>query len=163
MLSAVHVMGMKTARQHLRNPPRIEKTSFLGLERNRVRRFLLSPTAAHHELISFRILMQCRAPLVGAPNRTEIGIFHSQLRYVPTSRPSWNPHHKLVISQHSLYTPSYSGFLLIILIHPQITIAFLTFSIDQREEQGWRTPVVIFIPFRSVGASMQIQSLCSSM
>ncbi|KIM49013.1 hypothetical protein M413DRAFT_93204 [Hebeloma cylindrosporum] len=35
MLSAVHVMGMKTARQHLRNPPRIEKTSFLGLERNR--------------------------------------------------------------------------------------------------------------------------------
>jgi len=38
MLSAVHAIGMKTARQHLRNPPRIEKTSFLGLERNRVRR-----------------------------------------------------------------------------------------------------------------------------
>ncbi|KDR81389.1 hypothetical protein GALMADRAFT_239256 [Galerina marginata CBS 339.88] len=35
MLSALHTIGMKTARQHLRNPPRIEKTSFLGLERNR--------------------------------------------------------------------------------------------------------------------------------
>ncbi|KAF9557699.1 HOOK-domain-containing protein [Agrocybe pediades] len=36
MLSAIHSMGMKTARhQHLRNPPRIEKTSFLGLERHR--------------------------------------------------------------------------------------------------------------------------------
>ncbi|KAF8964103.1 HOOK protein-domain-containing protein [Flammula alnicola] len=35
ILSALHNIGMKTARQHLRNPPRIEKTSFLGLERNR--------------------------------------------------------------------------------------------------------------------------------
>ncbi|CAA7267986.1 unnamed protein product [Cyclocybe aegerita] len=35
MLSALHTIGMKTARQHLRNPPRIEKTSFLSMERNR--------------------------------------------------------------------------------------------------------------------------------
>jgi len=89
MLSAVHVMGMKTARQHLRNPPRIEKTSFLGLERNRVRRFLLSLMGTHSSL-SFRILMQYRAPLVGAPIRIEISIFHSQLRVLlePTSQTS---------------------------------------------------------------------------
>ena len=36
MLSALHNIGMRTARQHLRNPPRIEKTSFLSMERNRV-------------------------------------------------------------------------------------------------------------------------------
>ncbi|PPQ78150.1 hypothetical protein CVT25_015483 [Psilocybe cyanescens] len=35
MLSAIHNMGMKTARQHLQSPPQIEKTSFLSLERNR--------------------------------------------------------------------------------------------------------------------------------
>ncbi|KAF8163085.1 HOOK protein-domain-containing protein [Crassisporium funariophilum] len=35
MLSALHTIGMKTVRQHIRAPPRIEKTSFLGIERNR--------------------------------------------------------------------------------------------------------------------------------
>ncbi|KAF9532408.1 HOOK protein-domain-containing protein [Crepidotus variabilis] len=35
MLSVLHTIGMKTARNHLRNPPRIEKTSFLSMERNR--------------------------------------------------------------------------------------------------------------------------------
>ncbi|KAF9052763.1 HOOK protein-domain-containing protein [Panaeolus papilionaceus] len=35
MLGAIHNIGMKTIRQHLRNPTRIEKTSFLSIERNR--------------------------------------------------------------------------------------------------------------------------------
>ncbi|KAF8803622.1 HOOK-domain-containing protein [Phlegmacium glaucopus] len=40
MLSTIHSIGMKNARQHLRAPLRTEKTSFLGIQRNKVRLFL---------------------------------------------------------------------------------------------------------------------------
>jgi len=36
MLSVLHTIGTKTARQHFLNSSRIEKTSFLSMERNRV-------------------------------------------------------------------------------------------------------------------------------
>jgi len=38
MLSVLHTIGMKTVRQQLHHnpPPRVEKTSFLGVERSRV-------------------------------------------------------------------------------------------------------------------------------
>lgn len=36
MLSVLHTIGTKTARQHFLNSSRVEKTSFLSLERNRV-------------------------------------------------------------------------------------------------------------------------------
>ena len=37
MSSILHNTGMKTVRQHLRAPLRTEKTSFLGIQRNKVR------------------------------------------------------------------------------------------------------------------------------
>lgn len=40
MLSVLHTIGTKTARQHFLNSSRIEKTSFLSMERNRVCLFL---------------------------------------------------------------------------------------------------------------------------
>jgi protein HOOK3 len=36
MSSILHNTGMKNVRQHLRAPLRMEKTSFLGIQRNRV-------------------------------------------------------------------------------------------------------------------------------
>ena len=39
MLSIVHNTGMKNVRQNLRAPLRTEKTSFLGIQRNKVRLF----------------------------------------------------------------------------------------------------------------------------
>ena len=40
MSSILHNTGMKNVRQHLRAPLRTEKTSFLGIQRNKVRSFL---------------------------------------------------------------------------------------------------------------------------
>ena len=39
MSSILHNTGMKNVRQHLRAPLRTEKTSFLGIQRNKVRFF----------------------------------------------------------------------------------------------------------------------------
>jgi len=36
LLSTIHSIGMKNVRQHLRAPLRTEKTSFLGIQRNKV-------------------------------------------------------------------------------------------------------------------------------
>lgn len=60
MLSVLHTIGMKTVRQQLHHPPpRVEKTSFLGVERSRVcfwRSFVshLNPQSVN------RIHMRCR-------------------------------------------------------------------------------------------------------
>lgn len=106
--------------------------------------------------------MQYRAALADAATRIEIGTFHSRLRYVPTVPTliaSWKPHTKLLIPQHSFYTPSHSVLLLIILIHLQLY--FITFSIDQREEQEWkdaRLYTTAFISFRQGGFISFVES-----
>lgn len=63
MLSITHNNGMKNVRQHLRAPLRTEKTSFLGIQRNKVR-LCSSLSLLHKALLNlFRIFMLFRLRL----------------------------------------------------------------------------------------------------
>lgn len=86
MLSITHNNGMKNVRQHLRAPLRTEKTSFLGIQRNKVR-LCSSLFLLHRALLNlFRIFMLSKLRLEAVATsiyllrciltRTIIGIDH---------------------------------------------------------------------------------------
>jgi hypothetical protein len=159
MLSAVHVMGMKTARQHLRNPPRIEKTSFLGLERNRVRRF---PSISDGNLLTTSAF--CSESLCSTEQHWRTRLLEQKL--VPSIHDSDMYPLYMASRKTTRQTTHSSAFLLYPIIlrssayYPNpFTIVFYNLSIDQREEQEWKDTrlyttafiTTAFISFRQRG------------